>query len=170
MALDARRQQPDPSRPPEVRAAAASDQVASHLRRVWGDTAVAVHGRLFECTALPALVALREGTIVGVLTYCLEGDVLEIVSCDAGPPGERGGTALVAAVLDLAPRIGATRVVCTTTNDNTQGLGFWQSQGFRLAALRLNGVADARLLKPGIPLTGYRGLPIRDELDLELVL
>jgi hypothetical protein len=40
----------------------------------------------------------------------------------------------------------------------------------RLAALHRNAVAESRRLKPEIPETGADGIPIRDELELELVL
>jgi hypothetical protein len=49
-------------------------------------------------------------------------------------------------------------------------LGFWQAIGFALIALRPGAVGSARELKPSIPSHGHRGLPIRDELDLELEL
>jgi hypothetical protein len=31
-------------------------------------------------------------------------------------------------------------------------------------------VASSRLLKPSIPLTGFQGIPIRDEIELEMSL
>jgi hypothetical protein len=40
----------------------------------------------------------------------------------------------------------------------------------RLVALHGDAVADSRRLKPEIPEMGDGGIPIRDELELELVL
>jgi len=56
-----------------------------------------------------------------------------------------------------------------TTNDNLRALGFYQRRGFRLASLRPGAVDEARrTLKPEIPEIGDDGIPIRDELDLEM--
>jgi ribosomal protein S18 acetylase RimI-like enzyme len=55
-----------------------------------------------------------------------------------------------------------------TTNDNTPALRFYQKRGFVLSALRPNAIAENRKVKPEIPLTGQDGIPIRDELELEM--
>jgi GNAT superfamily N-acetyltransferase len=151
-----------------VRPAVAADDISSWIRRSWGDTVMAVHGRLYDTAMLPALVALAGGTAVGVLTYHIEDNALEIVSCDADPPGRGVGRSLVRAAVDIAGHRSLRRVWCTTTNDNLVALGFWQAIGFSLVDLRPGAVDTARQLKATIPLRGYLGLPIRDELDLEL--
>jgi hypothetical protein len=57
----------------------------------------------------------------------------------------------------------------TTTNDNLDALRFYQRRGFRLSALRAGSVdASRRTLKPELPEHGSYGIPMRDELDLEL--
>ena len=60
----------------------------------------------------------------------------------------------------------APRVFLTTTNDNLPALGLYQSLGFRIVRVRPDAVTRAREVKPQIPVTGYRGIPMRDELDL----
>jgi hypothetical protein len=55
-----------------------------------------------------------------------------------------------------------------TTNDNLAALRFYQRRGMRLVAVHAGAVAEARRLKPSIPLVGQHGIPIRDELELEL--
>jgi hypothetical protein len=55
-----------------------------------------------------------------------------------------------------------------TTNDNLRALRFYQRRGLRLAALYPGAVEESRRLKPSIPLIGENGIPIRDELELEL--
>lgn len=158
--------------PPDVtvRTAVASDGVETWIRRSWGEPVMAVHGDFYDVLELATLVAIRSDDLVGVLTYTFDGNDLEIVSCDARPSGTGVGRALVAATVDAARGHGARRVWCTTTNDNLPALGFWQAVGFTLSTLRTNAVASARRQKPSIPLSGYRGLPIRDELDLEYFL
>jgi hypothetical protein len=60
------------------------------------------------------------------------------------------------------------RLWLITTNDNMHALRFYQKQGFALAALRPNAIAASRLLKPEIPEIGLDGIPIRDEIELEI--
>jgi len=57
-----------------------------------------------------------------------------------------------------------------TTNDNTAALRFYQKWGFLLVAVHRNAVEQARKLKPEIPLTGIDGIPLRDEIELEVLL
>ena len=55
-----------------------------------------------------------------------------------------------------------------TTNENTNALRFYQRMGFRLRALRVGAVDEARrTLKPSIPVE-VDGIPLRDELELAL--
>jgi hypothetical protein len=49
-------------------------------------------------------------------------------------------------------------------------LRFYQRRGFVLAALRPNALEAARRLKPEIPLVGDYGIPLRDEIELEMLL
>ncbi len=120
---------------------------------------MAVHGQLYDVAALPAVVAVSDNVMLGVLTYFIERDGLEVVSCAADPPGRGVGRTLVGGAVDLAREHSRHRVWCTTTNDNLPALGFWQAIGFALVALRPGAVADARRLKPSIPSHGHRGLP-----------
>jgi hypothetical protein len=57
-----------------------------------------------------------------------------------------------------------------TTNDNLNALRFYQKRGFRLAALYPGAVDESRTIKPQIPLVGENGIPLHDEIRLELAL
>jgi ribosomal protein S18 acetylase RimI-like enzyme len=72
-------------------------------------------------------------------------------------------------VKTFAKRSGCRRLRLTTTNDNLNALRFYQKVGFILAALRPNAIEKTRKLKP-IPMLGENGIPIRDEIELELML
>ncbi len=47
---------------------------------------------------------------------------------------------------------------------------FYQRRGFVLVALRRSAVDESRKFKPEIPLLGMDGIPIRDEIELEMAL
>ena len=78
---------------------------------------------------------------------------------------------LLSAVQDIAREAGCARLWLVTTNDNVEALRFYQRRGFRLTALRPGAVDSSReSLKPEIPSSGFFGIPLRDELELELVI
>jgi RimJ/RimL family protein N-acetyltransferase len=132
---------------------------------------VARLGRLEHPLDHPALLAEHEGRLAGVLTYVLSEDSCEILTLHATEQWRGAGTALVQEVERLAREHGCRRLWVLTTNDNVDALRFYQRRGFRLAALNPAAVDEARArLKPEIPETGNHGIPIRDEIVLELPL
>jgi ribosomal protein S18 acetylase RimI-like enzyme len=135
----------------------------------WGGALQARRGELLDVLALPGVVAEADGRPVGFATYRLDGDECELAFIVALERREGIGTALLDAVRDAAAD--CRRIWLVTTNDNLDALRFYQRRGFRLVELRPGFVDAAReSLKPRIGLIGDFGIPIRDELELELVL
>jgi GNAT superfamily N-acetyltransferase len=135
-----------------------------------GALRVARLGRLEQTLDHPALVAERDGTLVGVLTFVLGKGDCEILTLHAAERFGGTGTALVDAVEALARGAGCNRLWLITTNDNLDALRFYQRRGFRLAALHRGAVDHSRAhLKPEIPPIGDHGIDLRDELELEKV-
>jgi ribosomal protein S18 acetylase RimI-like enzyme len=132
---------------------------------------VARLGRLEAPLEHPALLAEEDGRVIGVLTYVVRGDACEVLTLHVEDRRRGLGTALLAAAAELATRAGCTRLWLITTNDNLDALRFYQRRGLRLAALHAAAVDDARArLKPEIPPIGEYGIPLRDEIELELPL
>ncbi len=146
-----------------------SDQDRAWVRGVatdlWGAQTVVGHGEVFEPAELAGFVAEDEGRRVGLLTCRVDGDACEVVTIDAFDTRRGIGTALMEAVISL----GHGRVWLVTTNDNVPAQRFYEHFGFRLVAVREDEVERSRRLKPEIPLVGIDGIPIRDELEYELV-
>jgi ribosomal protein S18 acetylase RimI-like enzyme len=140
------------------------------MQKQWGSTVVAGHGVLYTPHELDGWVAVDGDDWVGVVTVNYAGGACEIVTLDSVRAGQGVGTALIAAVLSAARKQGCLRVWLITTNDNTQALRFYQKRGFELVALRRGAIHAARALKPSIPLVGNDGIPLRDELELEIPL
>ncbi len=80
------------------------------------------------------------------------------------------GSALVEAVIKVAVNASCKRIWLITTNDNLTALRFWQKRGFSLVAVHRNAIEESRRLKPEIPLKGEHGIPIKDEIELEMCL
>lgn len=126
-------------------------------------------GRLFEVADLAGFVAAREGEWLGHAAYDLNRDELEIALLERVVPGAGVGSALIARCAEVALSRGLGRVWLVTSNDNLDALRFYQRRGFVLVALHRDSVTRARAeLKPEIGLIGDAGIPIRDELELEL--
>jgi len=142
--------------------------VNEFMQTHWGGEIVVVHNHVYHPAHLPGFVASQQGEIVGLITYTLQDDACEIVSLDSTRPGAGTGAALIAAVRQVARQAGCRRLWLITTNDNLDALRFYQKRGFRLAALYPGAVDAARRIKPTIPATGEYGIPIRDELELEI--
>ncbi len=118
-------------------------------------------------TQLPGFIAVQDGERVGLATYHIAGDRCEVVSLDALCQYLGIGSELLLAVEAAARAEGCTSLWCITTNDNLDALRFFQRRGFVITDIRLDSMQKIRLLKPGIPLTGCHGIPIRDEIELE---
>ena len=142
----------------------------AYLEEEWGGPLQARRGEVFDARDLPALVAERDGEPVGLLCYRDDGDgwwELALISAVNGRTGV--GSALLTALIE---RVGSGRGIwVVTTNDNVDALRFYQRRGFRLRAVRTGAVDEARrTLKPQIPVLGRYGIPLRDEVELELLL
>ena len=134
----------------------------------WGGPEVVRRGEVVLLTDQEGFIAEVDGEPAGVLTLRIEGSSLEVVSIDSLQENRGVGNALLGAAVAHAREAGCTRVWLVTTNDNLRALGFYQRRGFRLVALRPDALAISRRLKPTIGLTGENGIPLRDELELEL--
>ena len=164
-----------------------SQWVAQFIRVRWGASSVVAHGNIYYPHTLPGFIAciagegcsadsasaphdLNDDSRVGLVTYWLSGDEMEIVTLDSVHPGKGIGTALVEAAIQEAQSQGCRRAWLITTNDNLSALRFYQKRGFTLVAVYPNALERSRALKPEIPLVGEHGIPLRDEIELEYLL
>ena len=128
-------------------------------------------GRLTEDAAtLPGFLAERAGAKVGYALVRIESDELEVVALEALTRRQGIGTALLAAAADEGRKAGCARAWLIATNDNLGAVRFYQRRGWDLVALHRDAVTAGRQLKPEIPEVGDYGLPIRHELEFELLL
>ena len=143
--------------------------VQSFILDHWGADFVVAHGVVYYPHTLPGLAAFDEnGAIVGLVTDCLEGESCEIVTLDSLRPGTGLGSALMAGTIAAARAAGCRRLWLTTTNDNLNALRFYQKRGLQLFAFYPNALLETRRLKPALPQLGQDGIPLRDELALEI--
>jgi ribosomal protein S18 acetylase RimI-like enzyme len=154
----------------QLRATTPTDRVRVErfVRERWGAATIVSRGATHRPSALPGFVALEGSDLMGLVTYSIDGEACEIVTIDSLVERAGIGTALVEAVTDAARAAGCRRLWLVTTNDNLPALRFYQKRGFALVTVHREAVVEARKLKPEIPLVGLDGIPLRDELELEL--
>jgi ribosomal protein S18 acetylase RimI-like enzyme len=141
------------------------------LIRLWGSTQVVSRNRVHDASTLRAIVCQTPAEErVGLALIDIRDRQCELVTIDAFQPGQGIGSALLAAATEQARREGCSRLWLITTNDNLRALRFYQRRGLRLVALHRGAIDEARRVRPSIPIIGEHRIPIRDELELELLL
>jgi N-acetylglutamate synthase-like GNAT family acetyltransferase len=146
------------------------ESVAHFIKTHWGSNRIVTRGRIHRADELDGFLAEVEGTLVGLLTYRVEGDACEIVTLNSTMQGRGVGLALLSAVKESAVALGCKRLWLITTNDNTPALRYYQVRGFDLVAIYRNAIIRSRELKPEIPAFGLDGIPVRHEIELEILL
>lgn len=144
--------------------------VNSFILKNWYTTKMVVRGKEYDLSKASGAVAFEDENIIGLVTYIIYDDTLEILSLDSVRENKGTGTALLQEAINSAKEIGCKRVAVITTNDNINAIRFYQKRGFDMIKLHYGAVGKARLLKPEIPLVAQNGIPITHELEFEMKL
>jgi ribosomal protein S18 acetylase RimI-like enzyme len=144
--------------------------LSAMIARLWGEDRIITRGEQRVPSTLPGFFAEDAGEVVGLITFHIRGDQCEIVTLDSYREGVGIGSALIEMVKRVALEHQCRRLWLITTNDNVHALRFYQRSGFVLAALYPGAINESRKLKPSISEVGLEGIPIRDEIELEMSL
>ncbi len=144
--------------------------VTSFIQDQWGSTRVVSKGRMFDPSELEGFAAVADEKVVGLVTFRVERDECEVVTINSLSKGRGTGSSLLNAVRDAASKARCKRLWLITTNDNLSALRFYQKWGLHIAAVYPNALEKSRRLKPEIPILGKEGIPLRDEIELEIIL
>ncbi len=136
----------------------------------WFTMDMVVHGESFDLGNAKGWYACDDNEIIGLITYRIVKNDMEILSLDSLHEKKGIGTCLLDHAVNKAKDIGCSRVMLVTTNDNLSALQFYLKRGFDIIRLHHNAVEESRKIKPQIPLTGSNGIPIKHELELEMTL
>ncbi len=142
-----------------------------HTVQQWGADFIVTRGRkVYPCEIEGFYAASDTGDHLGLITFEIIGDQCEVVTLDAFVQFAGVGTALLAHVRTVATARGRWRLWLITTNDNVDAMRFYQRRGFVLAAVHVNAIAESRRIKPTIREIGMHGIPLRDEVEFEMML
>jgi len=136
----------------------------------WGGEEMIAHGTVYRPEQLEGFVVEDGEEWIGLLTFFIETNECEVTSLDSLRAGQGIGSRLIDKVIEEARARNCKRLFLITTNDNLNALGFYQKRGFELVAVHRGAVNESRKRKPTIPLVGMNGIPLRDEIELEMKL
>jgi len=142
--------------------------IAEFIERHWHSRMVMSHGRCYHPHECDGFIEWRDNRIVGLLTLRADDDCMELLTLNSTLEGEGIGSALMLMAIDQARQRGLSRIWLATTNDALPAMRFYQRLGFRIVAVNIGAVDEARRIKPQIPEVGIDGIPIHDEIMLEL--
>ena len=94
---------------------------------------------------------------------------MEILSLDSLQENQGIGSKLVQKIIYEAKERKLQKIVLITTNDNINAIRFYQKRGFDMVHLFHNAMDVSRKLKPEIPLIGENSIPLRHEIEFELI-
>ena len=142
-------------------------QVIDFFKEHWGSLQMVISSGMYDCASLDGFVYVEGTSIIGLITYVLHRDSLEVISLDSIQEGKGIGSCLMGEVEHFAKERSISEIELITTNDNLQALKFYQKRGYRITEVIPNAVLEARKVKPTIPLIGNEGIPLLDELKLK---
>lgn len=146
------------------------DKVNDILTEEWESTNITIRGKMIDGTKLDGFLAISDHKIVGLITYLIEDNECEICTLNSFIENKGIGSKLISEVKNIAKEKGCTKLKLVTTNDNIRGIEFYQRRGFVFSKIYVDSMKNARRLKPEIPMFADNGLPIRDELEFEMIL
>lgn len=134
-------------------------------KQYWGGEIMVIKGEVIQYNQVEGFVF---GDWIGLLTFLIRNDECEVTSFNSLEPGKGIGRALMDEMVREAKARKCKRIHLLTTNDNLNALKFYQKYGFEIEQINRGAINESRKQKPSIPLIGMNGIPLRDEIELEL--
>jgi GNAT superfamily N-acetyltransferase len=138
------------------------------VEKQWGADKIVLPNGIYIPSDLSGFIADKNGKPVGLVTYIYELSVCKIITLNVLEKHEGIGTLLLDSVIEISKRDDLKQIMLYTTNDNVDGLRFYQKRGFIISKVYLNQIINARKIKPEISMIGEYGIPIRDDIELSL--
>ncbi|MCH9644102.1 MAG: GNAT family N-acetyltransferase [Gammaproteobacteria bacterium] len=142
--------------------------VSQLMREHWGGEPLVIRSKNYYPSKLEGIIAYSGNEKLGFLFFDIQGKSCEIVVFEVFNKFHGLGTKILDKLKTVAKDKGCNRIYLMTTNDNLDALRFYQRRGFHISDIHLDSMKASRKMKPGIPLIGDHGIPIRDEIDLEI--
>lgn len=122
----------------------------------------------FHADALPGFIAEVASVPCGHITMHHAERETEVITLVSERENIGLGGALLARTIEESRSRGDWRLFLTASNDNLRALGFYQRRGMRIVAVIPGAIERSREREKGIPTHAANGIPIHDELELEI--
>jgi ribosomal protein S18 acetylase RimI-like enzyme len=142
-------------------------QVKQLFTENWNTDSVYSNGTNHKLDNLNGFIAMQDDEIVGILTYMVANQKLEVISVDSFMENYGVGSTLLSLAVEQARQQSCDKVWLTTTNDNIPAIRLYEKQQFARTRTHLYSVSKARETQPELPKFGYHGIPILHELVYE---
>jgi GNAT superfamily N-acetyltransferase len=140
------------------------------MNESWGGLPLVIRGEKYYPSSLDGIIAENEQGIAGFLFYEIRGNVCEIIVFEVFDKFKGTGSTMLDKLKEIAKNSNCHRLYLMTTNDNLDAFRFYQRRGFTICAIHIDSVKISRKIKPTIGMIGDHGIPVRDEIDLELLI
>ena len=142
--------------------------VDEFIEQHWCTTTMIIRGKEIDMTKTEGFYFSKGEDIIGLITYIVYENILEVTSLDSLQENQGIGSKLLDAVIYEAKNRKKKKIVLITTNDNINAIRFYQKRGFDRVRLYRNALNISRKMKPEIPLIGENSIPLRHEIEFEL--
>ena len=78
------------------------DKVISFFKEHWGSSEMVISSGIYQCEKLDGFIYEENHKIIGLITYVIKSDEIEIISLDSIQEGKGIGTTLIEKVENLA--------------------------------------------------------------------
>ena len=136
----------------------------------WSGEEMISRGNVYRPEQLDGFVVEDGDEWIGLLTFFIKDGECEVTSLDSLREGQGIGSMLLDRAIEEARARNCRRLFLITTNDNLHALGFYQKRGLEIVMIYRGAVNESRKRKPSISLIGMNGIPLRDEIELEIKL
>ena len=149
------------------------NKIFQFIKKHWDTEIFVCHGITYRPSELPGFIAYQKDNPeewLGLVTYTINNNECEIVTINAVNQYEGIGTTVLQFVKQTAIEASCKRLWLITTNDNIDALRFYQKRGFIINSINCGAVNESRKIKSEIPEIGEYGIPIRDEIEFEMMI
>jgi len=145
-------------------------KAVSEIIKGWGSDIIVSRGKAYRAEDLEGILAYDDDKIIGLGLYCIKEEECEIALIETFLQNRGIGTQIIENIIKIAKSKNCKRIWLVTSNDNINAIKFYQRKGFCFSNIYVKAMDEARKIKPEIPLIGNFGLPIRDEIEFEIIL
>ena len=103
------------------------ERINDFIIRQWFSLQMVVHGESIDLGKAEGWYACEDNEIIGLVTYRITGNEMEILSLDSLKENNGTGTALLHQAFSEARNSGLFRIRLITTNDNLHALRYYQN-------------------------------------------